>query len=108
MPKDAYKDAASLPPNSGKTSSAPASVRLDESRYLPMIADFDISEEEKRELLETLFSIMVTIVDLGLGLDPVQMLASESADLVHSSSNPKTPFERAAEQPSRVDAPEES
>ncbi|MEL7128224.1 MAG: hypothetical protein AAGJ51_09080 [Pseudomonadota bacterium] len=108
MPKDAYKDAAGLPQSCGKGTDAGASVRLDEARYLPMIADFEISEEEKRELLQTLFTIMVTIVDLGLGLDPVQMLASESPDLIHSSSNPKTPFERAAEKTTSVEAPEES
>jgi len=63
---------------------APPVPTLNTQRYLAMCEDFEISEAEKRELLQTLFSIMVSLVDLGLGLDPLQMLLKPSSELASS------------------------
>ena len=42
---------------------------LDPEKYQQEMADFDISEEQKRELLETLWSIMRLFVELGYSVD---------------------------------------
>lgn len=65
----------------GAHEEAPASsVRFDAERYLPMTEDFDLTEAEKREFLETLWNLLVTLADLGLGLDPVQMLLGTNSE----------------------------
>ncbi|MEL6857407.1 MAG: hypothetical protein AAFO74_03410 [Pseudomonadota bacterium] len=51
---------------------------MDVERYLPMTEGFDLTDEEKQEFLQTLWNILVTVADLGLGLDPLQMLLGTS------------------------------
>ena len=60
---------------------------LDERRYLKYVKDFDLDEKQQVELLQTLWWIMATFVDLGFGVDSVQRclpalgeIASESAE----------------------------
>jgi hypothetical protein len=50
---------------------------LDVQKYQSHVQDFDLTEEQKTELLETLWSIMTTFVDLGFGVDSVQYLIRE-------------------------------
>ena len=45
---------------------------LDMDRYREHVAEFDLTEEQKTELLRTLWSIMKSFVDLGFGVDSVQ------------------------------------
>lgn len=88
---------------------------LDVERYLPMTDSLDIEEEQKREFIETLWEIMVTIADLGLGIDPVQILlgntgdcASEAgADLIECKPSQTSNRERTAD-PERAAEREES
>lgn len=47
---------------------------LDVSKYQSQMNSFDMTEEQKRELLEILWSIMAAFVDLGFGVDPVQYI----------------------------------
>jgi len=42
---------------------------LDHAKYAPMIEGFEISEAQKRELLETLWSIMCAMVEIGFSVD---------------------------------------
>lgn len=56
---------------------AAGSPLLDPSRYLPMLDDFEISEEEKHKFLEALWSIMTSFVDLGFGVDSVSLLLAD-------------------------------
>ena len=44
---------------------ATTALELDLAEYAPYVADFDMTEEQKRELLETLWSIMASFVSLG-------------------------------------------
>lgn len=48
------------------------SLELDESLYQDMMDDPSIPEDQKQELLETLWAIAVACVDMGLGLHPLQ------------------------------------
>ena len=45
----------------------PPSLTIDWDAYLPFFEDEDISEEDKRALIEALWSIIASFVDLGSG-----------------------------------------
>ena len=47
-------------------------LRFDWRDWLPYFEDEDIPIEQKRELIETLWSIVITFVDLGFELNPPQ------------------------------------
>jgi hypothetical protein len=52
---------------------------LDPSRYLGEVADFDMSEEQKIELLQTLWSIMRSFVELGFKGDACELIFGDCA-----------------------------
>jgi len=52
---------------------------FDMDKYMKMAGEFDMSEEEKRELLTTLWDIMSRFVELGFGLDSVSILEAQNA-----------------------------
>jgi len=47
--------------------------------YHEYIKEFDLSEQEEIKLLQTLWSIMNTFVDLGFGVDSIQFLNKVTA-----------------------------
>ena len=49
-------------------------LSLDTSKYLPYLAEFELTEAQQIEMLEALWSIMKTFVDIGFGVDPVQQI----------------------------------
>lgn len=53
------------------TSVAPPALNPDD--YREELAEFDLTEEQEKELLQTLWHIMSTFVDIGWGVDTVQM-----------------------------------
>lgn len=55
----------------GATKDWPA-LQLDVEYYQAFLDDADIPDEQKKELIETLWNIVVTFVDLGFGIEPVQ------------------------------------
>ena len=67
------------PPDTGNR--LPALV-IDWELYGQYLADSDLSEADKRLLIETLWSIMVSFVDLGFSLSPV----AESCGLVEGET----------------------
>ncbi|WP_208348946.1 hypothetical protein [Pseudaestuariivita rosea] len=81
-------------------------LTLDWEAYLPLLEDEDIPDDQKRELIETLWSIVVAFVDLGFGIHPVQqscgeledLLANEAPDLVSwtKTDGLKTHFRKEA------------
>lgn len=54
-----------------KDAAAPLVLEPDDYRH--HLDDFDLTEEQQNELLETLWSIMSIFVDIGWGVDTVQM-----------------------------------
>ena len=56
---------------------AMAPPRLDMDEYRPAFARYDLTQDEADELICILWDLMVTFVDLGLGLDPVQRILSD-------------------------------
>ena len=65
-------------------------LEFDWQEFTDFFEGSDLSEAEQQEFLETLWSIIVHFVDLGFGLNPIQILceqigenpSSESADMV--------------------------
>jgi hypothetical protein len=55
-------------------------LAFDADKYAPYVADFDMSEEQKQELLETLWSIMQTFVNLGLDISKADLCGQLFAD----------------------------
>ena len=53
-------------------------LSLDSSLYDKYLEESDLSEEQKQEFLETLWSIIVSFVDLGFEIHPVQQVTSSS------------------------------
>jgi hypothetical protein len=51
-------------------------LKLDAARYEAMLADFDMSEEERVALVEAMWNIVVCFVDLGFDLHPLQQIAT--------------------------------
>lgn len=53
------------------------SVGIDTSKYEALLANADISDDDKRELIEALWSIVSSFVKLGFGVHPVQLAMRE-------------------------------
>lgn len=47
-------------------------LQLDVEYYQAFLDDEDITNAQKKELIETIWNIVVTFVDLGFGIEPVQ------------------------------------
>ncbi len=76
-PQHTTIDAPSIVPDSGMpelSSDAPRfpALQLDINAYDAFVADADLSEAQRRELLTALWEIIVGFVDLGFGLHPIQ------------------------------------
>jgi len=47
-------------------------LEFDAEEFWHFVESFDLSDEEKREYLETVWSIIADFVDLGFGIHPIQ------------------------------------
>ena len=87
-------------------------LSLDYKLYETYLENADLSEEQKREFIETLWSIVVSFVDLGFGVHPLQQvpppahceqnadlaefLTKKSTDVLNSKNNTNLQFKNAA------------
>lgn len=55
-------------------------LALEAERYMPELSDLEISEDQKRELLTTLWSIMQSCVELGFKVDVVELVCGQSCE----------------------------
>ncbi|MEM7544171.1 MAG: hypothetical protein AAF367_01420 [Pseudomonadota bacterium] len=86
---------------------APPRLEIDWDVYLPFFEDEDISDEDKRQLIEALWSIVVSFVDLGFGVHPVQQACGQDpllderviADVLSCGGNPNEQREQAVPAP---------
>ena len=49
-------------------------LKFEPNDYRHHVEEFDLTEEQQNELLESLWTIMSTMVDIGWGVDTVQLL----------------------------------
>lgn len=64
-------------PNTDDSSNHQLSVGIDTSKYEALLANAEISDEDKRELIQALWSIVSSFVKLGFGVHPVQLAMCE-------------------------------
>jgi hypothetical protein len=64
----------------GSPSKSP-SLQVDWEVYGAMLEASDMTDAQKREFIETIWSIVVSFVDLGFGVHPVQQVCGESISL---------------------------
>lgn len=69
-----------------------ADFDLDASKYLPELADFEMTDTQALELLQTLWSIMRAFVELGIDVNLCEQLLSDSDAPSASRSNVETPI----------------
>lgn len=65
------------PPGVGDGNEPASKFNFDAEKYLAQAKDFDMSEEEKVELLTILWDIMCRFVELGFGLDSISILGEQ-------------------------------
>lgn len=56
------------------------SVEVDFERYTPLLESADISEDQKHELLQALWSIIIGFVDLGFEVTPASYACGQFAE----------------------------
>ncbi len=59
----------------------PTMPAIDFEAYLPYLEDEDIPEDQKRELIETLFNIMMGFADIAFGLSPSQNICGKLLEI---------------------------
>ncbi|MEP5732215.1 MAG: hypothetical protein ABJL67_22910 [Sulfitobacter sp.] len=69
-----------LPPKGSPPDVSRPSLSIDWEVYAAMLEDSDMPLEQQKELIETLWSIVVAFVDLGFDLNPVQQICGEADD----------------------------
>ena len=58
----------------------PPSLTIDWEVYAAMLEESDLPPEKQKELIETLWSLVVMFVDLGFDLNPVRQICGEHED----------------------------
>jgi hypothetical protein len=56
----------------------PPSLTIDWELYAEHLEDSDLTDDQKREFIETLWNIVVAFVDLGFGIHPVQQACEQN------------------------------
>ena len=72
-------------------------LTCDTEKYRELIQEFDLSEQEQTELLEILFSIMASFVDLGFGVDSLQFLQTDADKQASDLKDPSTAMPRGSQ-----------
>lgn len=68
------------PPDEDLTHEPRPSLTIDWEVYAAMLEESDMPLEKQRELIETLWSIVVMFVDLGFDVHPTRQICGEDAD----------------------------
>lgn len=68
-------------PSPGET---PPALTFDPDAYAAYVADFDLSEVQKRELLEAVWQIMRSFVDRAFGDDAAQLALKDGDESLNS------------------------
>ncbi len=59
------------------TNDTASPLKLEPDDYCHHLSEFDLTEDQQKELLQSLWYIMSILVDIGWGVDTVQMLLPE-------------------------------
>lgn len=58
----------------------PPSLTIDWELYASYLDESDLTDDQKKEFIETLWSIVVAFVDLGFGVHPIQQACEQNDD----------------------------
>ena len=72
-------------PGNESTAAYTSTPPFDPEKYRTYLEDTELSEEQQVEYLKVLWSIMITFVDLGFGVDSVQQVLGDSS--AHTTTN---------------------
>ncbi|MDG1168142.1 MAG: hypothetical protein P8N14_03015 [Sulfitobacter sp.] len=70
---------------------SPPTLTVDVEKYQAFLDGADMTEVQKEEFLQALWSIIVSFVDLGFGVHPLQAVCGENAD--YDSKAAKSEFD---------------
>lgn len=73
------------PPDENNTPTRP-SLSVDWEVYAAMLEDSDMPLDDQKELIETLWSIVVMFVDLGYDLKPTTQICGEDQEALEDDS----------------------
>ena len=59
-------------------------ITVDYEKYAHFLEDADLSEDQKREFLQTLWNIIVGFIDLGFGVHPAQQAQNPCGQLAEN------------------------
>ncbi len=72
--------------------SAQPIVTVDVEKYQSFLDESDLTDEQKEEFLNAIWSIVVSFVELGFGVHPLQEVCGQNSE--DSSQRPKDVFDR--------------
>ena len=89
------------------TTTGPPTIAIDYDLYMHHLAESDLTDAQKKELLDTLWQIIVSFVDMGFGVHPLQQVEARNSshnnvdsqdveNLIHQYSNPTNQLNAAA------------
>ena len=84
---------------------------LDVEKYLPFFDEFDLTPDQKREMIEALWSVAEAVADMAYGVHPVQLVTADNDNDSLFNSNMIDYFQQAAIAPNAsesADLPMES
>lgn len=99
----------------GGAKKGPPTLTIDWEFYGKLLDGSNLSDAEKRAFLETILAVVVSAVDLGIGIHPVQQaagniceqqaeiakfIAAQSASMLTSPKNSKKTFNASADRQS--------
>ena len=85
-PSHQYEEpVCSLPADQDQSGIKP--LALDPDKYRDYLDDFDLDEAQQNELLEVIWNVMRSFVEMGFGLDSVQMLLPAIAEKAGMKTN---------------------
>ena len=81
--------------NDSSFDGSPPSLTIDWALYAAFLDESDLDDDQKREFIETLWSIVVSFVDLGFCIDSTQQACGQNgiegiflpADMISSKHN---------------------
>lgn len=79
------------------------SLTIDAELYQHMLDDSDMTEAEKAEFLEALWSIVVAFVELGYGIHPAQEVCGQDKNLFKVPDNRDSDGVESKESSSTID-----
>ncbi len=95
-----------------KANSTSHGVQFNVDEWLPYFDDTDLTHQQKCALIETLFNLVVSIVDLNFKLNPTQTACGEEFDITtilkHIMLDSDTPEKSEFNQTAKEKTPEEA